>query len=152
MFSTLKRTLLSLSVALGITLGLTLSAQASDTAPFKILIEKLAKAQLEFDPATMDGLLGQNFVEVSPKGEVDHRAEVLSFYDPSKKPPAGKVPAIEISEVEAKLYGDHAFVIAKETFIIPGSPNKFAMRVSFMMEKTTDGWMFVGAQYTGIRP
>lgn len=47
----------------------------------------IADAQRTFDQAAMDRLLAEDYVEVSPVGDVDPRAKVLSFYTPEARAP-----------------------------------------------------------------
>ncbi|MEP1444559.1 MAG: nuclear transport factor 2 family protein [Paraglaciecola sp.] len=128
------------------------AAPKDNLSEFHLLIDKLVSAQREFDNKALSELLHSDYVEISPAGEVDHRKEVLGFYDKSHKDNGQKSPIIEVSELEMKLDGIYAFVIAKETFIIPNSEQKFSMRVSFTFKKTQGSWLFYQAQYTGIRP
>ncbi|GAC21582.1 nuclear transport factor 2 family protein [Paraglaciecola arctica] len=128
------------------------AAPKDNLSEFHLLVDKLVAAQRDFDSAALSELLHSDYVEISPAGEVDHRKEVLSFYDKSHKVKGQNSPKIEISELETKIDGKYAFVIAKETFIIPNSERKFSMRVSFTLKKTHGSWLFYNAQYTGIRP
>jgi ketosteroid isomerase-like protein len=121
-------------------------------AEFKSLVLKLVEAQRNYDASTLAALLHSDYLEISPVGEVDHRDKVLSFYHASNKVSGHNSPQIEVSELETKINGDFAFVIAKETFISPNNARQFSMRVSFTLHKVQGRWLFYNAQYTGIRP
>ncbi|WP_299269186.1 nuclear transport factor 2 family protein [uncultured Psychrosphaera sp.] len=149
MYKTLVKAGLFFSLLLPL---LSFAAPKDNSSEFHLLINKLVSAQRDFDNAALSELLHSDYVEVSPAGEVDHRKEVLGFYDKSHKVKGQNSPLIEISELEMKIDGEYAFVIVKETFTIPGSEHKFSMRVSFTFKKTDNSWLFYNAQYTGIRP
>jgi ketosteroid isomerase-like protein len=121
-------------------------------AEFKPLVLTLIEAQRNYDASTLAALLHSDYVEISPVGEVDHREKVLSFYQASNKVSGQNSPQIEVSELETKINGDFAFIIAKETFISPNNARQFSMRVSFTLHKVQGRWLFYNAQYTGIRP
>ena len=57
----------------------------------EVLLNTFVQAQRTFDVSQLNEILAPDYVEISPAGEVDPRAEVLSFYAPEKKvadPPA----------------------------------------------------------------
>ena len=149
MFKILVKTGLFVSILLPFS---SFAALKDSSSEFHLLVNKFVSAQRDFDNVALSELLHSDYVEVSPAGEVDHRKEVLGFYDKSHKTKGQKSPMIEISELEMKTDGEYAFVIVKETFTIPDSEQRFSMRASFTFKKTHNNWLFYNAQYTGIRP
>ncbi|WP_448548101.1 nuclear transport factor 2 family protein [Thalassotalea fusca] len=144
-----KRILLAFVISCPLLVNATNFEQETQFLP---LVKKLVAAQRNFDSNTLDSMLSDDYVEISPVGEVDHREEVLKFYDKANAGKAGESPQIEVSDLEVQQNGDHIFLIVKETFSIPGKTQQFAMRVSFSLVKEQQGWLFSTAHYTGIRP
>ncbi|NCP65749.1 MAG: nuclear transport factor 2 family protein [Paraglaciecola sp.] len=119
---------------------------------FQRLIEQLVATQLSYDSNAMAALLHPDYLEVSPKGEVDYREKVLGFYAPSLQADKQKSPQVTLSELNVSVQENLAFVLVKETFAMPNSSQTFSMRVSFVLQKVTDHWLFYRAHYTGIWP
>ncbi|MET0320034.1 MAG: hypothetical protein ABW069_04845, partial [Duganella sp.] len=76
-----------------------MSAGAASAAPadteLVALVQRYAEAQSNFDQAAIRAATDEQFVEISPVGEVDSREKVLSFYAPDQKRPA---PQLQIDE------------------------------------------------------
>ena len=77
-------------------------------------MQGLADAQRTFDQAAMDRLLTDDYVEVSPVGEVDSRAKVLSFYTPEARAKGPQPSSVVLDEPNIRTYGDSAVVIAPD--------------------------------------
>ncbi len=111
------------------------------------LIQSYNEATRSFRPDMLESVFAPDYTEVSPVGEVDARAKVISFY------PAGKssgLKAIRLEEPQIRRYGDIAVVIGKEVF--EGASAAMAMRATFVCRKQKKRWWLVSAQFTGIRP
>jgi ketosteroid isomerase-like protein len=115
------------------------------------LIHRHVDAQREFDVATLQAVTADNYVEVSPAGEVDSRDKMLSFYDPAQRRPA---PAVRVDEPTVRTVDQTAIVIARLTYTMnaDGQARSFAMRASYVASKFDGKWKLVSAHYTGIRP
>lgn len=138
------------------------TAQASPKQPQKatrteqeltVLVKQFAEAIRQYDVATIEQLLAPDYIEVSPAGEVDERAKVISFYQPQ----AQKAPAPEsvlVDELKVRSYGEFAVILARQSFklSISGQTREVAMRVTYVCRRQKDRWQLVSAQYTGIRP
>ncbi|MDX6270409.1 MAG: hypothetical protein QOD28_1632 [Acidobacteriota bacterium] len=120
------------------------------------LVRQLAAAQKDYDAAKLDEILAPDYVEISPAGEVDPRAKVLSFYAPDKKSTRqGELVSYELDEITSRIYGDTAIVVARLPFTMKtpdGQTMSRAMRCTFVCRKTRGKWRIASAQYTGIRP
>ncbi|GGC60979.1 nuclear transport factor 2 family protein [Undibacterium terreum] len=120
-------------------------------------VQQLAAAQKNFDPVAMDAILAADYVEISPIGEVDARAKVLTFYGPEQKARAAQAPVqvMELDQISARTYGDSTIIVVARW------PSKFtdkegktterALRVVYVVCKIADKWLVSSAQYTGIR-
>jgi uncharacterized protein (TIGR02246 family) len=120
------------------------------------LVRQLAGAQKNYDAAKLDEILAPDYVEISPAGEVDSRAKVLSFYAPEKKSARqGELVSYELDEITSRIYGDTAIVVARLPFTMKtpdGQTMSRALRCTFVCRKARGKWRIVSAQYTGIRP
>lgn len=109
-------------------------------------------AQRNFDVARLDALLAPDYVEISPAGEVDPRAKVLTFYAPDKK--IVDAPAAALDELSTRAYGDIAVTIARLTYQMKGpngTPVSRSMRCVFVTRIIGGARKIVSAQYTAIR-
>lgn len=128
------------------------AAAAPDASPALVeLVQRHAEAQRDFDQAALKTITAENYVEVSPAGEVDSREKMLSFYAPEHKRPP---PQLTVSEPMVRVLGDTAVVLAKLTYTMgaEGQARTFAMRASYVAQQKDGKWKLVSAQYTGIRP
>lgn len=126
--------------------------QAAD-APLLALVKDFIEAESQFDQARLATLITEDYVEVSPIGEVDARAEFLSFYATDKKRPA---PATALSEPLVRRFGDTALILARLSFERPGAEGQPArtvsIRVGFLAVRSSGTWKLASAQYTPERP
>lgn len=121
-------------------------------AYIEVALNQLVDAQLRFDVAQMDALLAPDYVEISPAGEVDPRAKVLSFYAPDKK--IADPPQATLDEISTRVNGDTAITIARLTYTMKapdGSPAERSMRCVFVTRIIDTKWKIASTQYTPIR-
>jgi uncharacterized protein (TIGR02246 family) len=131
-----------------------LSAGPADTASTDVtaLIHRFIRAQQSFDPAALKAATTENYIEVSPLGEVDKRDAVLGFYDPAHRV---DVPSASISGDSFRIFGDTAIDIAAITYTVAetGKPSHdVRMRATFVAVRQQGVWKLVSAHYTTIRP
>jgi len=137
---------------------------ATPTVDFKFKVEQeinallrqFTEAQKNYDAAKLDEILAPDYVEISPAGEVDPRAKVLSFYAPEKKSArGGELVSYELDEITSRIYGDTAIIVARLPFTMKtpdGQTMSRAMRCTIVCRKVRGKWRIASAQYTGIRP
>lgn len=122
----------------------------------KNLLHQFTTAQKNYDAARLDEILAPDYVEISPAGEVDPRAKVLGFYAPEKKSERmGELVSYRLDEINTRIYGDTAIVIARLPFTMKtpdGQTVSRALRCTFVCRKVRGKWRIASAQYTGIRP
>lgn len=92
-----------------VTLGLTAittpgeaRSVGSSDASIIALVQAFSDARSHFDPKALDALLTPDYVEVSPRGEIDRRQAVLGFYDADKATPA---PPMSLATQDVSRYG-----------------------------------------------
>ena len=81
---------------------------ADDAADVLTLVRQHAAAQTQFDVPALAALTADNYVEVSPMGEVDTREKMLAFYAPEKKT---ATPVITVEEPLVRVTGGTAVLI-----------------------------------------
>jgi hypothetical protein len=115
------------------------------------LVQRHAQAQTNFDQAGLKATTAENFVEISPVGEVDQREKMLSFYAPEQKRAS---PQLRVDEPVVRIFGDTAVVSARLSYSLSqdGLARSFAMRGGYVARRIDNQWLLVSAQYTGIRP
>ena len=119
--------------------------------PLVELLDAFTKAQREYDPVALTRLTTNDYLEVSPVGDVDTREEMLSFYAPEKKRVS---PMITISERVVRRDREEAIVVVKLSFTALGpdeATRAVAMRASFFARRTRGVWRIAAAHYTPIR-
>ena len=129
---------------------------AKDEAALRALVDQLTTAQAEYDPATLDRLFTADYIEISPAGEFDPRAKVLTFYTPEWKAKNGgmtisieeKYPSIRIYGPTAVVITEMAYTMSKDGQSRPGPK----IMATIVARKEKGAWKIASAQYTGIRP
>jgi len=120
------------------------------------LLRRFTEAQKNYDARVLDEILAPDYVEISPLGEVDLRAKVLSFYAPEKKNErGGELVSYGLDEMTARIYGDTAIIVARLPFTLKtpdGETSSRALRCTIVCRKMRGKWRIASAQYTGIRP
>jgi ketosteroid isomerase-like protein len=134
-------------------LGVIGSAHAAPAdAELVALVQRHAQAQNSFDQGALKATTAENYVEVSPVGEVDGREKMLSFYAPEQKRPS---PQLQVDEPVVRLFGDTALISARLSYRVNqegAAPRTFALRAGYVARLVDKQWLLVSAQYTGIRP
>lgn len=127
------------------------TAAPADARALVEVIEAAVQAQARFDPAALGALLAEDYVEVSPVGEVDRRDAVLRFYDPANRRPA---PQVVVTEPLVRIDGSTAMVIVRLAFSAPAPAAQrppMLMRATYVLRRVAAGWRIASAQYTPIR-
>ncbi len=122
--------------------------------PLTELVRSHAEAQRNFDQARLQLLTADDYIEVSPVGELDSRETMLSFYAPDQRRPA---PTVQVETPVVRRVGaqdDMALVVAKLVYTMDadGQSRSFAMMASYVAQKKGNQWKLLSAHYTGIRP
>ena len=115
------------------------------------LVQRHAQAQSSFDQVALKATTAENYVEISPVGEVDGRDKMLAFYAPEQKRPS---PQLQVDEPVVRTFGDTALISARLSYRVnqDGAARAFAMRAGYVARLIDKQWLLVSAQYTGIRP
>jgi len=111
------------------------------------LVRQFLDAQAHYDVPALRALTSDQFVEISPLGDVDPRDRMLGFYvkdAPPARPPVG------IDERQVRVFGDSAVVTVRLTLDINGQAR--SLRSNFVAHKQGGQWKLVSAQHTPMRP
>jgi ketosteroid isomerase-like protein len=122
-------------------------AGSADSAVVTDLVRKFYDAQINHDPDVLRAITSEQYVEISPLGDVDPRERMIGFYvkDPARVPSPATV-----DERTVRVFGDSAMVTMKVTLTINGQPR--SMRSSYLAHKEGAEWKIISAQHTPIRP
>jgi ketosteroid isomerase-like protein len=109
------------------------------------------------DAAALETLLAQDYVEVSPLGQVDKRAQVLRFYRTAANARTGQaseLAGVTIDDLSVRVYGDLAVAIVRESFNlnVSGQPVPRPMCSTLVWHRVSGAWKLVSSHHTMIRP
>ena len=131
-------------------------AQSKDETSIRNAIGAMTTAQSAYDPTALDKLFTADFIEISPIGEFDPRAKVLSFYSPLEKEKSGGFEIAVAEEFRSiRVYGDTAVAIVELTFTMSKDGKTMPARkmmATAVCRKDRGNWKIASVQYTGIRP
>jgi ketosteroid isomerase-like protein len=146
MFAPLTAPLLMLSP------GAAGAADSSAAPQVVALAHRYIDAQRDFDVPALRAATADNFIEISPIGELDEREKVLGFYAPAKKKPGA--PTITTEDGVTRVFGDAAVHITTHSFTVMAEdkPRSVSMRAVFVAHLRDGQWKLVSVQYTGVRP
>lgn len=127
-----------------------------EDAKIKLAVQSLIAAQTAFDQKELEAILAPDYVEVSPRGEVDDRAKVVGFYSPEAKAKSGTAPiVVDISEETVRNYGTFAIAMIKLTYTMKMPDGRSAARIlrgSYVLRSIKGSWKLSSAQYTPMPP
>ena len=120
----------------------------------RALIQNYLDAEHDYNATRLAPLVGRNYVEVSPLGEVDEHDRFLGFYAPEKKAP---LPPMTLTQDRFSTFNDgaSALYIGKIgwTMTAPdGSTRSVEMRVTWIMSREDGAVKMQYADYTPIHP
>ena len=128
-----------------------LHAAELDPEQAKALVQQQVDAQLAFDANTLQRILHDSYLEVSPVGEIDTKAKVVAFYDPAKKRSG---PVATLSDLNVRVYQQTAVVTGHVVFAMTmpdGKENRFTMAGSWVIAEQEGAASIVSAHYTPVR-
>ncbi len=120
---------------------------AAQVAELQALARRYVEAQFTFDPATLARVTAPQFVEVSPKGEVDAREAVLGFYAADRKTAA---PPHQVIEQAVRLTGSTAVIT--QTLEMGSGPRRLRMTQALSASWVEGRWQLTSSQTTPVPP
>ncbi len=121
-----------------------------------MVLTRFVHAQADYDQSVIEALLSSDYAEISPLGQVDTRSDVIGFYSKeiAEQAAVAKTSQMaELSDIIIEVIKDLSLVRAKEVVVAEkdGVQHSIAFRVSFILQRSTNGWLIKAAQYTPIR-
>lgn len=105
--------------------------------------EEYVAAQFAFDQEAIKRLTTPNFVEISPKGEIDERASVIAFYAPEKRTAA---PPYKVGDSKVRVSGMSAVITQVVTIGI--EPRAMSLSQSLAATRVGSKWLLASSQST----
>ncbi|MBS1792453.1 MAG: nuclear transport factor 2 family protein [Acidobacteria bacterium] len=114
--------------------------------------KKAAAAQENYDPATLEKIYAADYVEISPRGEIDVRDKAIGFYKVADvEQVRAKTPRFILDEFKVRHYGKFAMIIARFSI----GPKNDAQKpptplgiVIYALRREKDEWKIYSAQFT----
>jgi len=113
-------------------------------------------AQENYDPATLEKIYAADYIEISPKGEIDMRDKAIGFYKVSDVESAkAKTPRYILDEFNVRRHKDHAIIITR--FSVGSKtdqerkPTAVGLAV-YCLRREKGGWKIYSSQFTPFPP
>ncbi len=116
------------------------------------IVKKAVEAQENYEPTTLDKIYASDYIEISPKGEIDFREKAIGFYKIDNVEQAkSKTPKYILDEFKVRYYGKFAIIISK--FSIGSKtdstrPPTAVGLVVYGLRKEKGTWKIYSAQFT----
>lgn len=113
-------------------------------------------AHENYDPATLEKIYASDYIEISPKGEVDERDKAIGFYkvaDVEKE--KARTPRYILDDFKVRHYGKFAIVISKFLIGFKNDTTKAPLPVGvvvYALRKEKGQWKIYSAQFTPFPP
>jgi ketosteroid isomerase-like protein len=141
-------------------LGVTAPAAAeTPSAQALATVKTVLEAQRQFDLPTLERVLADDYLEISPLGVVDMRARALSFYGPQARQAfqaqGVNTGPIVYAESVVRVDGNRATVIVLDTTPVTDrhGSRRISLRVQMTLRRAADqSWRVQTAQFTPYRP
>ncbi|MCD9098253.1 nuclear transport factor 2 family protein [Luteimonas fraxinea] len=113
-----------------------------------------ANAIVERDVATLERLLAEDFIDVSPDGTVSPRAQFIAEYaNPSATAPKFESAVFDASDAQVRVYGDTALMTGRSTWRGSAGGQAFTgVLVSTMVAVHRDGQWEIAASHSSSVP
>lgn len=116
--------------------------------------KKAVEAQETYDPAALEKIYASDYIEISPKGEIDVREKAIGFYkvDDVEKAKA-RTPKYILDEFQVRNYGKFAMVISKFSIQFKNDATKPPSPVGlvlYALRKEKGEWKIYSAQFTSF--
>lgn len=118
--------------------------------------KKAVEAQENYDPATLEKIYASDYIEISPKGEIDVREKAIGFYKVDDVEKAkSKTPKYILDEFKIRHYGKYAIVISRFSVGSKTDSQQKTNAVGLVvhaLRKEKGEWKIYSAQFTPFPP
>jgi len=136
--------------------SLTAFSQSKTEQEVITIAKQAAAAQENYDTAALEKLYASDYIEISPKGEIDERAKAIGFYQVGDVEKAkAKTPKYILDEFKVRHYGKYAMIISRFSFGTKNDTSKPPFPVGlvlYALRKEKGGWKIYSAQFTPFPP
>ena len=141
----------------GAGLRVTAAAQGAGADAVSAETRRYFEAVRRNDASAIERLLASDYIEVSPLGQVDKRAQVLGFYRVAAAAQTGQSSGpgkVVVDELGVRTYGDVAVAVVGESFklSVAGKPVARPMRSTLVWHQSGGSWKLVSSHHTMVRP
>lgn len=120
------------------------------------VIKKAVEAQENYDPITLDKIYASDYIEISPKGEIDEREKAIGFYKVEDLEKAkSRTPRYILDEFKIRNYGKYAMIISRFSIAFKNDMSKPPTPVGLVLyglRKEKGAWKIYSAQFTPFPP
>jgi ketosteroid isomerase-like protein len=119
------------------------------------IIKQAVAAQENYDPATLEKIYAADYIEISPKGEIDVRDKAIGFYKVEDVEKAkAKTPKYILDEFKVRHYKNYAMVISRFSVGSKTNPEQKSAvgLVLYALRKEKGTWKIYSAQFTPFPP
>ncbi|HMS42026.1 MAG TPA: nuclear transport factor 2 family protein [Pyrinomonadaceae bacterium] len=145
-----------ISAILLILLASTAFSQNAKNEELIAIIKKAAEAQENYDPMTLDKLYASDYIEISPKGEIDEREKAIGFYKVDDVEKAkSRTPRYILDDFKVRNYGKYAMIISRFSIAFKNDSTKPPTPVGLVLyglRKEKGVWKIYSAQFTPFPP
>jgi ketosteroid isomerase-like protein len=145
-----------LLISLVIVFGFSAFSQNKQTDEIIAIVKKAVEAQESYDPATLEKLYASDYIEISPKGEIDEREKAIGFYKVEDIEKAkAQTPRYILDEFKVRHYKNFAMVISKFSIGSKNDATKAPSPVGlvlYALRKEKGQWKIYSAQFTPFPP
>jgi ketosteroid isomerase-like protein len=132
------------------------AAQTKQEAEVINIARQAVEAQQNYDPATLEKLYASDYIEISPKGEIDPREKAIGFYkvaDVEKE--KARTPKYILDDFKVRHYGKFALIISRFSIASKTASERPPTNVGlvlYAMRKEKGDWKIYSAQFTPFPP
>lgn len=137
-------------------LSISTFAQNNKDEELIALVKKAVAAQENYEPTVLDKIYASDYVEISPKGEIDSREKAIGFYKVENvENVRAKTPRYILDEFQVRRYKDFAMIISKFSIGFKTDTQKPPSPVGLVLyglRKEKGEWKIYSAQFTPFPP
>ena len=131
-------------------------AQTDKDADLISIVKRAVTAQENYEPVTLDAVYASDYIEISPKGEIDPREKAIGFYKTDDVEKAkSRTPRYIIDEFQVRRYKDFAMIISRFSIGPKNDQTKPPSPVGLVvygLRKEKGKWKIYSAQFTPFPP
>ena len=135
---------------------LTAFSQSKKDEEVIAVAKKAVEAQENYDPAGLEKIYASDYVEISPKGEIDVREKAIGFYKVDDVEKAkSRTPKYILDEFKVRHYGKYAMIISRFSISMKNDTSKPPTAVGlvlYALRKEKGAWKIYSAQFTPFPP